>query len=123
MMEYRELKKYKYELMHKECLQTKLFIPGSIETKYIRLGLGGFLTVRKHYCWDGETWSWDTDTNRYPSLMHDALCQLIELGLLPKVHRKAADILYRELCIAAGMSKFRAWIDYRMIRLYVRIRY
>ena len=53
------------------------------------------------------------------SLVHDVLYQLMRSGTLDyKTQRKAADDLYRQIAVADGMWKVRAWLHHRALRLF-----
>ena len=58
----------------------------------------------------------DTKATMYAALVHDALYQLIRLGILPKGSRKEADKLFRRLLKEDGMTFFRRWYFYRAVR-------
>lgn len=97
----------------------------SIAYRYISLE-NGELGIRNSYCWDGSSvpfkkvwkvFGWDSDKYcKVASLVHDALCQLIRLGLLPMRHKKYVDELYRRMCIAGGMGKKQANMRYWFLR-------
>ena len=52
-----------------------------------------------------------------PSLVHDALYQLIKLGKLNIKYRKAADKVLKHLCLECGMPKWRAEYVYWFVRI------
>lgn len=115
---YRELDDYKYQVLISFLIRTD--ITGiDIDTaimEYLGLDSSGLLYIKSGYAWNGSNWSSDKHA-MIASLVHDALYQLMRLGLLNRtVFRKPADALYRDLCIAEGMSKFEAAIRYRGLR-------
>ncbi len=126
-MEYRELKGYKYELM--AAIKVKVYLPdvmllNNAINPYIRLR-NGTLTVKKHYHWDGSSvplkkyykWLWDSDKYcKTASLFHDALCQLIRENLLHKKYKPYIDLLYKNMLIESGMSKWQANLRYLALR-------
>ena len=114
-MKYRKLHNWKYELMSYDwCF---VDIAGRIDTKYINL-FQGELTIYKYYAWDGASGpTIDDKTNMRASLFHDALYQLMREGHLDKSYRKYADQLFRQMCLEAGMGKFRAWYYYTSVRV------
>ena len=77
------------------------------------------LLVRAGYAWDGASGpTLDTDDTMLASLVHDALYQLIRLGVLPTSARKPADkILYR-IGRAKGMHWIRVGAWYVALRLF-----
>jgi hypothetical protein len=50
------------------------------------------------------------------SLVHDVLYQAIRDGQILEGYRGKADKILRDICLADGMSKFRAWYVYRSVR-------
>jgi len=114
---YRELKGYKYELMEKYFHDTGIIPPAPILTEYIYLGLNGELAIRERYAWDGASGpTFDTKSSQRASLVHDSLYQLLSLGLLGQEHRQRADELLRDIAIADGMWRWRAWAWYYAVR-------
>lgn len=86
---------------------------------YLSLDLAGVLSIRAGYAWDGPSGpTIDTRNFMRPSLVHDALYQLMREGHLPQSARAAADDLLYDLCVADGMSRLRAWVVYRAVRLF-----
>lgn len=70
----------------------------------------GVITIRKGYAWDGASGpAIDTTTFMRGSLVHDALYQMIEEGLLPFSYRKRADDVLVEICKEDGMWAARRW--------------
>jgi len=114
MISYKE--GYKYQLSEPAQHKTKFRADKEIDTNYINLDTDGLLTVKKSFAWDGATYARDTPTIIRGSLIHDALCQLINEGLLPKRFQVLADNELRQICLEDGMSKIRAWWVYRAVR-------
>lgn len=109
---YRELDDYKYQVHEDFEIQTGIFGVNAV-TKYIRLTPDGMLWIKAGYAWNGSNWSSDKRA-MIASLVHDALYQLMRLGLLSRtVFREPADALYRDMCIVEGMSRFEAGWRYR----------
>ena len=69
----------------------------------------GILTILSGYNWDGPTGVSLDSQNAEPSLYHDALYELMQLGLLDRKHRDLADQLLKQMCLRNGMSEF--WAD------------
>lgn len=112
-MKYR--KGYKYQLAEDECAMTD--IKGyDIETEFITLSTYGRLQIKSGYAWDGATGAIDTDALIFASLIHDALYQLLRLGLLPPKERRKVDRRLREDCVKKKMWKARAWWVYNGVR-------
>jgi hypothetical protein len=104
-------KGYKYQLV--EDYSVVVPITGydiALEwTDYISLTKDGLLTIKDGYAWDGCSGpTWDDKTNMRAGLVHDALYQLMRLGLLPLECRPIADKLFYDMCLEDGMWKFRA---------------
>ncbi len=96
--------------------------------RYIKLK-DRVLSNYRGYCWDGSSVPFKKfvrfisfgriDFDKYckiASLHHDALYQLIRLGLLDKKYKKYIDRLYRNECILGGMGKKEADIRYWFLR-------
>lgn len=120
---YRKLMKYKYQLMDDYTIQTDIKPVKDIDpklAKFLSLSSNGVLTIRKFYAWDGPSGpTIDTRDFMRGSLVHDALYQLMRLGVLDyKVHRKRADEILREICLQDGMCSLRAWYVYQALHLF-----
>lgn len=116
---YRKIQRYKYQLVEDYRIKTEVEIPEGVRTLYgwLNMSKGGHLTIKKGYCWDGPSGpTFDTDSFMLGSLVHDAFYQLIREMKLPMSYRLKADRLLRELCLADGMSKVRAWWVYWGVR-------
>jgi hypothetical protein len=127
-VKYSLTKHYKFKLEENEVIQTD--IEGRpFATRWMRLGMEGKLTVLKGYCHDGSSIPfkrtlrvlslWIYDADRYckeASLGHDALCQAIREGNLPKHLKEYVDSLYRSMCIVGGLPKRRANARYKALR-------
>ena len=117
---YRKLKKYKYQLTNEYIIQIDIKPIQNIEFKFVTLSSNGALTIREYYAWDGPSGpTIDTKNFMRGSLVHDALYQLMRLSALDhKVHRKRADEIMKEICLEDGMSSFRAWYVYQILRFF-----
>jgi hypothetical protein len=103
-------KGYKYQLQGNVVIYLPQFkhVP-KIETEYISLR-NGYLYIRQGYAWDGASGlTYDSKNTIQGSLAHDALYQLMRMGLLPFRYWKKADIELKRICKDDGMSSFRAW--------------
>lgn len=110
---------YKYQLVEDACIQTSIRISEDIKTDFIYLTWEGFLTVKKGYAWDGASGpTVDTSSSMRGSLFHDALYQLMRLGLLNERWRGAADNLFWIVCSEDGMNWFRAAVWEMAVELF-----
>ena len=91
------------------------------ETYNIQLNRDGLLILEDGYTWDYGTGAIDTRAVREASLVHDPLCELIEMGLLPTCYRATVDKEYRKQLKLSGMWLPRRLWQYYGIRLYVRL--
>ena len=120
---YRKLNGWKFTVTRQFSIQTDIRVAAYLKDRIggqrlIDLSPKGLLTVYPGYCWDGPSGpSWDTPAFIYASLPHDALFQLMRMGLLPQKFRINADKLMRRMNLDAGMSRFRAWYTYRAVRI------
>ena len=79
---------------------------------------GQDLTIEKGYAWDGPSGpTWDSKNSMRASLVHDALYQLMRVGVLPESCRKPADDTLYQLCVEDGMFQWRAWAWWNGVRL------
>ena len=109
-LKYIRLDGKKYEL--KNDMYVNVFeLAGNFVSKhpYIILFGDGGLLVKAGYMWDGATGVPHNPDNMRGSLFHDALYELMQLGLLDRKYRDVADQLLRSICIEDGMDKF--WAD------------
>jgi hypothetical protein len=114
---YRELRSYKYQVMHEYKVKIDIKPDKDLEYKYMSLSTGGTLTIREGYAWDGPSGpTIDTPNFMRGSLVHDVLYQIMRLGGLDhKEYRKRADEILREMCVEDGMSTIRAWYVYQAV--------
>lgn len=119
MFNYRDITAYKYQLTEDYGVVIPMYPEADIETDFIWLDTDGGLKVRRGYAWNGTSGpTRDGPTNMRASLIHDPLYQLMNEGLLPQEMRKAADEIFRDICLEDGMCKFRAAVDYRGLRMF-----
>lgn len=101
-------KGYKYRLEESYEGQTPIKPKTDIKTEYSSLDTDGVLRLNSWYAWDGASGpTFDTNTCMHASARHDALCEMIRLGLLdrkyiPLVHEDLRDTLKRD-----GMTGIR----------------
>lgn len=122
---YRELHRYKYQLM--EDYEDAIGLTGHLvhHDGYYDLNAEGRLTIYRGYAWDGPSGpTIDTPNFMRGSLVHDCLYQMMRRSELPLTLRGLADDLIRQRCREDGMSAFRAgyvhWILRRFGERYAR---
>lgn len=113
---------YKYQLeevyQHPTGITPVVDAPGN---RFVGLAPDGLLTIAAGYAWDGASGpAIDTPSFMRGSLVHDALYQLIGLGVLTTNNREAADRLLRDICIEDGMWRIRAAWVYAAVRAFGR---
>lgn len=108
---------YKYQLA--ESYTISIPIHGiSAKTRYITLTPTGELTIKSGYAWDGPSGpTFDTENTIRGSLVHDALYQLIRLGFIPHHLRQKTDQIMHTILLQDGMSRIRAWLWYKGLRI------
>lgn len=110
---------YKYQLVSNYRIGVAIRLERPIWNTYAHLDTDGTLTIAAGYAWDGPSGpTFDTRNFMRGSLVHDALYQLIGDGLLPMVHRAAADLELRRICLEDGMSAIRAWWVYQAVKIF-----
>lgn len=93
-------------------------VAATVRTDWLELTPDGWLQIRAGYAWDGATGAWDSKSSMRGSLGHDALYQLIRLGLLSHEWREAADRVLRRLCEEDKMLGPRAWAWFHAVRIF-----
>ena len=106
---------YKYQLQESAQIHTDI-VGYAVDTRYLSLSADGWLCVRAGYCWDGATWCPDLKSIMRGSLFHDALYQLMRLGLIDATCREMADKMLRRCCLDDGMNAQMAAIVYHAVR-------
>lgn len=94
---------YKYILAENVVFKTNIH-PSTVIgiDKFIILKSDGTLIIEKGYAWDGVTWWPDIKKNMKAGLVHDALYQLIQSGLLAIAWKNTADETFRDMLKAEG---------------------
>jgi hypothetical protein len=117
-LNYRQI--YKYELTARHYDTTRCDVPHTIKLDgWITLWAGGRIDIGDRYSWDGPSGpARDTPNFMRASLVHDALYQLIQEGLLPREYRKKADQTMRDIAQQDGMSGFRRWYTFWAVRIF-----
>jgi len=111
-------KNYRFILTAPLTLDTGI-INRACKTDWIELDLNGVMTLSADYAWDGASGiAINTENSVRASCGHDALYQLIRLGLLPRTKRLQADSDLRKWLIEDGMLELRAGIWFLAVRLF-----
>ena len=111
---YEKLNNWKYRLLQPAliAIETKLETETVISHAYFTITPYG-VWLNAGYAWDGASGPViQTESTKVPSAVHDALCQSIDLSLLPESYRKTADRIYYTLCQRYNMHPIRAWYQY-----------
>ena len=114
--------RYRDGYKHQLADTFKIKLPINPVTQYsgewLSIDISGVLTIKRGYCWDGASGpTWDTNNCKKPSLVHDALYQLMRHEVLPRGYRKHADKLFYDMLRANGMWIVRARLWYRSVRM------
>jgi len=118
MILYKKRRKYKYNLHSDFEYSTGIQLEHPAELRFIEMDANGYLVIKSGYSWDGPSGpTVDTKNFMQGSLVHDALYQLMREGVITQHQRKRADEILREICIADGMSRIRAWEVYQGVRI------
>lgn len=107
---------YKYQTDVDFTMPTGICPDSTISNGFLHLNVAGVLTIKAGYAWDGATGAIWTNTIKRGSLVHDALYQLMRAGKLHSHRRERVDILFRNICLADGMWRVRAWWVHRAVR-------
>ena len=91
----------------KTCIyDTGILLSNEITYNNITLTKFGILYVHAGYQWNGPNIIPDSDSSMRGSLIHDALCELLAMGLLQKHHVKRMNDIFYDVCKADGMSEW-----------------
>lgn len=106
---------YKYQLVQTYRDQIPIRPAVDIDIWHISLSTAGDLEIRFGYAWDGPSGpTVDSPSSMRGSLVHDALYQLMRMGLLdPGAWKATADRLFKRMLIEDGMWEWRARWWYR----------
>ena len=118
-MKYQKLHRWKYRLVAPEVFETGWELQQGCSTQFIRLERDGRLTIEPGYCWDGPSgFTIDRKTNMRGSLAHDALYQLMRMGLLALHHRIGADTFLAQSWREDGMWPWVAHAEVALVSLF-----
>ena len=118
MILYKKRRKYKYNLHSDFEYSADIEVENPSELAFVKIDAEGHLAFKQGYSWDGPSGlTIDTTNFMQGSLVHDALYQLMRAGVIAQHQRKRADEILREICIADGMSRIRAWSVYNGVRI------
>jgi len=108
---------YKYQLAETYSVETYLRPYIESGNKFVSIDTQGVLTIKEGYAWDGASGpAIDTNTFLRGSLVHDALYQLIGLGVLPPNQKQYADLMLKDIILEDGMSPLRAWWVHKAVK-------
>jgi hypothetical protein len=108
---------YKYQLDEDYVHTLPFAVPTPIVHSLFRI-VGTELIAHAAYAWDGASGGVDSDAFMRGSLVHDVLCQAMELRLLSYDYwDRAADELGR-ICREDGMWQARRWWVVRAVKLH-----
>ena len=117
-MKYENIARYKYRLTEPLSLERSI-IGISARNDYVTIWDDGRLILQSGYAWDGPSGpTIDTADSMRASAGHDALYQLIGLGVIPADRRILADRDLRRWCIEDGMPAIRADAWYHAVRCF-----
>ncbi len=107
---------YKYQLKANIVIQTTLRPDRPcVINGFIYLDVDGLLYIYKGYAWDGCSFAPDWRFNLVAGLVHDALYQLIQAGLLDPQWKGDADMMLCNLMLFYGSPKIVAQIFYSAV--------
>lgn len=110
--------KYRFILAAPLTLDTNI-IGRACKTEWVELKADGTLVITNRYAWDGASGiAINTENAIAASCGHDALYQLMDLGLLPLTQRLKADACLRRWLIEDGMIELRANLWFFAVRLF-----
>jgi hypothetical protein len=113
---------YKYQLRETYSVKVGIYPKVAVSTHWLALDCAGNLTIAEGYAWDGASGpTWDSKCSMRASLVHDALYQLMRLGLLSaEKYRPVADALFQRICVQDKMWRIRAAAWHWAVRNFAR---
>jgi len=119
-MKYRQIN-WKYQLAETVTFQTRIYPERTLRTDWITLHPNGSLILEADYCWDGPSGpAFDTQNFMRGSAVHDALFQLMKLGLLSTEWFKESNRELIRWCKRDGMWAIRRRWVYWAVQRYGR---
>lgn len=109
---------YKYWLRSGFKMETNIKIDEPIISEFFALESDGTLSIFPGYAWDGSTKVADTKSTQIASVVHDALCQMVQEGMLDKKWKEEINRIYYNLSKKGGMSRFRAALRFLGIEIF-----
>jgi len=118
---------YKYRLEQDFDIHVGIYPSDDIRMDYLFLSIEGYLFIKKGYAWDGPSgeiklglirldFTPDTKPTMTPSLVHDALYQLMRQKQISLSHRLHVDKLFHKMLLERRFSKWKAWLWYKAVR-------
>lgn len=106
-----------YQAMADFVIKTDIY-GYSVNTKFIQLDPDGRLTLKKYFVWDGPTYAIKTRSFVVGSGVHDALCNLVNMGLLPMSEQCKIDEEMLKINRTQKMNPLRRAVTYLAVRGY-----
>ena len=115
-IEYQE--GYGYWLRSGFQIKTEIKPDTPIIAEFFSLESDGVLRILPGYAWDGSTKVADTKSTQIASVVHDALCQMVQEYGLDKKWKLEINKLYYNLSRMGGMSRLRSAIRFLGIEIF-----
>lgn len=117
-MKYKSGYRYKLEEAYSQIVPFTITAPRQVGG-WVSLAVNS-LSIASGYAWDGASTGlpWTPKKWLRPSLVHDALYQLIREGQLPMERRKDADEAFYQLLRENGVNVVVATLAYWAVRLF-----
>lgn len=109
---------YKYYLDGDWAFESDIRPASTIIHKYFEIRCDGWIIARDRYAWNGSDYVADTLESQSASLVHDIVCQAVQLGLLDRRWKRQGDLEYYKQSTENGMSKARAGLRLIGIQLH-----
>lgn len=108
---------YRYQLCRSAQTESGIVLGDPIIQEFYTISTSGTITVKRGFAWDGASGpAIDGPGTIYASMFHDILYKAMRDGLMDNKWRKAADKLYKRLCIHGGVGRLRAEAHYWALR-------
>ena len=111
----------KYELLEDYWIDCDIMVRKPITMGFVTLKTTGRLHIYAGYRWNGATGVPDTDSVIRASLVHDALFDLFQVGLLGTYYVTKANTLFKNICKEDGMLVPTYWLYRSGLFLFSRL--
>lgn len=118
---YKE-QQHHFRLLNDVDVATSISLAHEFKTPYLAMSEAGHLKIKAGYRWSLPWYVYSHSPEWVKAvLVHDALYELIRLGVVTVQHKKQIDQLFVYLCKAAGVKRMGIFWVYFLLYCFVRV--